>query len=206
MKKEKIDYFEYFMTVTELAVKQAELLVRIADDYECDQIDDYMKEMHSFEHKADALKNTMITELIKDFLPPIDREDIMLLADLYDTVCDSIDDVMMKFYMYNIKDLRDDVPVIAGKIKAICTELGNLTSELKGFKSTDKLIRMVVQVNDIEDEGDRLYMEATHRLYSERTSAHTLMAWTNIYDCLEDCFDACEIVADEIKTVIIKNS
>jgi hypothetical protein len=40
MKKEKIDYFEYFMTVTELAVKQAELLVRIADDYECDQIDD----------------------------------------------------------------------------------------------------------------------------------------------------------------------
>ena len=205
MKKEKIDYFDHFVAVTELAEKQAELLGRITDEYDADKLSDYIREMHSFEHKADKLKNDMIAELVKDFLPPIEREDIMLLADLYDSVCDSLDDVMLRFYMYNIKELRKDVPVIVAKIRKICVELGNLTKQLKGFRSTDKLMEMVTLVNDIEDEGDRLYIEATHSLYTEKTANRKTGAWTHIYACLEDCFDSCEKVADEVKTVIIKN-
>ncbi len=205
MKKEKIDYFAHFITVTELAEKQAELLGRITDEYDPSKLNDYIKEMHSFEHKADQLKNQMITELVKDFLPPIEREDIMLLADLYDSVCDSLDDVMLRFYMYNIKELRQDVRTIVSKIQQICLELGNLTKELKGFKAIDRLMNMVTLVNDIEDEGDRLYIEATHSLYAEHSDSTKTGAWANIYSCLEECFDSCEKVADEVKTVIIKN-
>lgn len=205
MKKEKIDYFEYFVTVVELAVKQAELLDRITENYDAGRIDEYMTEMHTLEHRADQYKYEMIEELVKDFLPPIDREDIMLLAELYDSVCDSIDDVILRLYMYNISGIRNDVQIIVKKIGDICRELGNLTAELKGFKSTDKLIKMVVMVNSIEDEGDRLYMEATYSLYKEKSTSKNIVAWTNIYSCLEECFDSCEKVADEIKTVIIKN-
>lgn len=205
MKKEKIDYFEYFVTVVDLAVKQAELLGGIIENYDAVRLDEYMNEMHSLEHRADQYKYEMIEELVKDFLPPIDREDIMLLADLYDSVCDSIDDVILRLYMYNISSIRNDVQIIVRKIGDICRELGNLTAELKGFKSTDKLIKMVVMVNSIEDEGDRLYMEATYSLYKEKSDSKNIVAWTNIYSCLEECFDSCEKVADEIKTVIIKN-
>lgn len=205
MKKEKIDYFEYFVTVVDLAVKQAELLGGIIENYDAVRLDEYMNEMHSLEHRADQYKYEMIEELVKDFLPPIDREDIMLLADLYDSVCDSIDDVILRLYMYNISSIRNDVQIIVKKIGDICRELGNLTAELKGFKSTDKLIKMVVMVNSIEDEGDRLYMEATYSLYKEKSDSKNIVAWTNIYSCLEECFDSCEKVADEIKTVIIKN-
>ena len=205
MKKEKIDYFDHFVAVTDLAGKQAELLSRVTDEYDEGKLSEYIREMHVFEHKADQLKNEMIAELIKDFLPPIEREDIMLLADLYDSVCDSIDDVMLRFYMYNIKELRKDVRVIVSSIQKICTELGNLTRELKGFKSTDKLMKMVTIVNDIDDEGDRLSIEATHSLYIEKGNSRNTGAWANIYSCLEECFDSCEKVADEVKTVIIKN-
>jgi len=128
-----------------------------------------------------------------------------LLADLYDSVCDSLDDVMLRFYMYNIKELRQDVRTIVSKIQQICRELGNLTKEMKGFKAIDKLMNMVTLVNDIEDEGDKLYIEATHSLYAEHTDSNKTGAWANIYSCLEECFDSCEKVADEVKTVIIKN-
>jgi predicted phosphate transport protein (TIGR00153 family) len=205
MKKEKIDYFEHFITVAGIAEKQAELLNRIVENYDVSKLDQYIQEMHSLEHNADFLKNQMVTELVRDFLPPIDREDIMMLADLYDSVCDSIDDVLLRIYMYNIREMRDDVQIITQRICKICNELGKLTGELRNFKSNEKLLDLVMTVNDIEEEGDKLYIDATHRLYVEEEGIKTISAWTNIYTSLEDCYDSCELVADEIKTVIIKN-
>lgn len=205
MKKEKIDYFEHFDTVAGIAEKQAELLNRIVENYDESKLDQYIQEMHSLEHNADYLKNQMVTELVRDFLPPIDREDIMMLADLYDSVCDSIDDVLLRIYMYNIREMRDDVQTITQRICKICNELGKLTGELRNFKSNEKLLDLVTAVNDIEEEGDKLYIDATHRLYRDETGIKIISAWTNIYTSLEDCYDSCESVADEIKTVIIKN-
>ncbi len=205
MKKEKINYFEHFTTVAGIAEKQAELLNRIVENYDESKLDQYIQEMHSLEHNADYLKNQMVTELVRDFLPPIDREDIMMLADLYDSVCDSIDDVLLRIYMYNIREMRDDVQTITQRICKICNELGKLTGELRNFKSNEKLLDLVTAVNDIEEEGDKLYIDATHRLYKDETGIKVISAWTNIYTSLEDCYDSCELVADEIKTVIIKN-
>ena len=206
MKKEKIDYFKHFYKVTDLACKQSDLLIKIVEKYDNSKLQANMKDMHAFEHEADLLKAEMITELIKDFLPIIDREDIMALADLYDTVCDSIDDVIQRFYMYNIKTCRDDVLLICKKINETCIKLRDLTSELKGFKSPDNLLKKVVEVNDVEEQGDKLYIDATRKLFTSKAQDKDLIAWTNIYSVLEECFDACEDAADEIRNVIIKNS
>ncbi len=206
MKKEKIDYFGHFYKVTDLACNQSALLIEIVEKYDNSKLQENMKNMHVFEHQADILKNDMIAELIKDFLPIIDREDIMALADLYDSVCDSIDEVLQRFYMYNIKECRDDVLPICKKINEICIKLRALTAELKGFKAPDNLLKKVIEVNDVEDEGDKLYMDATRRLFIEDSQSKDLTSWTNIYEGLENCFDSCEKVADEIRNVIIKNS
>ena len=206
MKKEKIDYFKHFYKVADLACKQSDLLIKIVEKYDNSKLQENMKDMHTFEHEADLLKANMIAQLIKDFLPVIDREDIMALADLYDTVCDSIDDVLQRFYMYNIKSCRNDVLVICNKINETCLKLRDLTSELKGFKSPENLLKKVVEVNDVEEQGDELYIDATRKLFTSKSQNKDLIAWTNIYSGLEECFDACEGVADEIRNVIIKNS
>ena len=206
MRKEKLDYFEHFYKVSDLAYKQATYFVEVVGGFKNSLLPDNIKKMHEYEHNADRLKGEMIEQLIKDFLPPFDREDIMELADLYDSVCDSIDDVLLKFYMYDVKKCRKDVLEICERIKKITLRLRDLSSSLKGFKTPDNLLQKVVEVNDIEDEGDKLYIEATHTLFKQKVEGQNAVAWNSIYTALEECFDSCEKVADQIRNVIIKNS
>lgn len=51
----------------------------------------------------------------------------------------------------------------------------------------------VVEVNDLEEEADRLYLEAMRRLFTE-DSEHFMrvMVWSSIFDLFEDCIDQCE--------------
>ena len=202
----KIDYFEYFKEISILACKQAQYLSETLENYDHDSLPERMKYMHSIEHEADIKKSEMITELIKEFLPPIDRDDIVSLSELYDNVCDTIDEVLLEFYMHDIKECTPEAKVISKKIVEICLQLHELSENLKGFKKPDTLIEKVIQVNDIEDEGDKLYTSVMHELFSKCDDSKTLLCWSNIYACLEECFDACEHAADLIRNVIIKNS
>ena len=202
-----IDYFEYFTEISSFACEQAKYLHETLSKYDAEKLQERIKHMHSFEHNADVKKADMIAQLIKEFLPPFDRDDIMTLAELYDTVCDTIDDVLLKFYMYDIKKCTDQAVEISAKIIDICRELHELTIELRGFKRPDALVKKVIMVNSLEDEGDRIYTDVMHSLFAEgRKDAKTLLSWSSIYSGLEDCFDACENTADMIRNIIIKNS
>ena len=207
MAKEKMNYFDYFYKVSELAYEQASFLSETLRNYDYKKIQDSIKVMHDKEHQADMLKKDMIEFLIKDFLPPFDRDDIMAMADLYDNVCDTIDEVLLKMYMFNIKKCRKDVVEIVDAIADTCDKLKGLTYNLNGFKNTQKLLDGIVAVNKAEDVGDHLYLNAVNTLFKETSKNNkTYVAWNNIYDCLENCFDACENAADEVRKVIIKNS
>lgn len=206
-KEQKIDYFDYFINVAELANKQANYLRETFRDFEQNDLQERIKHMHSIEHEADMLRINITIQLIKDFLPPIDREDIMAMTDLYDTVCDAIDDVLLKIYMFNIQTIRKDVDDICEGIVEITDSFKVLSKELRGFRNPDKLIEQVRIVNDIEDKGDKLYLESVHKLFMDaKVRNKDLVAWNDIYDSLENCYDTVENAAELIRSVVIKNS
>ena len=65
---------------------------------------------------------------------------------------------------------------------------------------------MIIEINHLEENGDKLYTEAMRRLYSESGDAVEILSWTTIYDRFEKCCDMCEHVADSVELVILKNS
>jgi len=63
----------------------------------------------------------------------------------------------------------------------------------------------VIRFNDIEGEGDQLYTEAVHTLFTTAADPLAVTAWVEIFARLERCLDACEHVADQVDTVLMKN-
>ncbi|MBR2685234.1 MAG: DUF47 family protein [Erysipelotrichaceae bacterium] len=205
--KKSFDYFDYFMNVAEIARTQAVILNRFLTDYHPELLESEIKEMHSMEHMADERKAEMMAYLIKDFLPPIDSEDITDLSELLDDVCDNIDDVMMHFYMYNIEEIRPDVDKITQGIIQITTDMKQLCDSLRGLKNLNSLMDLTRKVNDEEEVGDSYYLEAVHQLYcTPNLTSYQINGWENIYHGLENCYDACEDVANTIRNIIIKHS
>ena len=60
------------------------------------------------EHAADEKKHEVLDALVKAFITPIEREDIILLSQNIDEVTDKIEDVMLRLYYNNIQSIRPD--------------------------------------------------------------------------------------------------
>ncbi len=205
-KKENNYYFEAFAKGIAFANDAAVLLQECLKEYDEANVQARLHEMHTIEHTADGIKHEMMERLVKEFLPPIEREDIAELAHVIDDVTDSIEDVLRGMYMYNIHTLRSEVVQFTDVIVRSCAALSGAAAELHNFRKSTELQEKIIEINALEEEGDRLYVDALRRLYTEETDAVTILSWTTMYKSFEKCCDCCEDVADAIEQIILKNS
>lgn len=199
-------YFETFVELVGYSCKAADLLDSIMNNYDAEKIRDRMKEMHTIEHTGDEARHRMIRKLAREFITPIEREDIMAMADAIDTLTDTIEDVLMRMYMYNIKEVKEYALKMTKVTVKCCHLLKNALDEFHNFRKSNKLHELIIEINRLEEEGDALYTEATRNLYVNCTDYKELVAWDTTYHYLEKCCDACEGVTDVIENVIMKNS
>lgn len=206
MAKQVSPYFVNFVTMAEYSVRAAELLQHVFHNYDPSTLDEKRKEMHVIEHDEDQIKHKMMKHLVKEFVTPIDREDIIQLANDLDTVTDTIEEVLVRLYMYNIQSIPSDVLQLTDLIVECCKSLHAATTEFPNYQKSKTLMQAIIDVNTLEEKGDRLYVEAIRTLYTTNTDPIYISSWRTIIDRLEDCFDACENVADEMEIVAMKNS
>ncbi len=205
-KKDSNFYFDSFAKGIAFANDAALLLQECLNNYDPANVQAHLDDMHSIEHTADTIKHEMMERLMKEFLPPFEREDIVELAHTIDDVTDSIEDVLQGMYMYNIKALRAEVAEFTHLIARCCSALIEMAQELNNFRKSSSLHSKIVLINELEEEGDRIYRDAMHRLYTDETDAVAILSWTTMYDRLEKCLDCCEDVADMVEQIIMKNT
>lgn len=208
MKKQRTnDYFEGFVIGMDSACKAAEYLEDLIEHFDPKTLEDQVEEIHKIEHAADDNKHELMQKLAREFITPIEREDIILLLQQIDNVTDFIEDVVRKMYMHNVMSMRLEAAKFASIIKQCCYESREALKELPGFqKSGKRLLEAIVKVNEFEEEGDRLYCTAVRRLYCENAEPLERITWTKMFDWMEACCDACEDVMESVEMVVLKNS
>lgn len=206
MARKNNDYFKMLTEMVGYSCTCAKSLNRILSNFNVKSLSADLAELHQIEHAADIAKHDLMNTLVKEFITPIEREDIMSLAQLIDSVSDRIEDVLIKIYMYNIQVIRPEAFQFTAVIENCCEALKTAMGEMHNFKKSQKLHECIVEVNRLEEVGDKLYLELMHNLYAESKDAVEIMVWTETFDNLEKCCDTCEHVADIIETVIMKNS
>ena len=102
-KKEKYNYFEEFIKITEYIEESSNKLKELMNDYNVENLDRSIEEIHKLEHSSDKVVHKMRENLIKDFLPPIEREDIAVIVNKLDDIEDGIDEIAIDFKILNIK-------------------------------------------------------------------------------------------------------
>ena len=75
-KKEDYNYFNEFIKVTGYIVESSNTLKDIMENFNYEKLNTDIHEVHRLENESDKIVHKMRGYLIKDFLPPIDREDI----------------------------------------------------------------------------------------------------------------------------------
>ena len=199
-------YFENFMAGAELSKKAASYLVECLENYDPAAIEAMIAEMHKIEHSADIKKHEMNDALAKAFVTPVDREDLDMLSHNLDQVTDTIEEILQKFYMYNIREVDTSVIEFAKLLVRSCDLLCELMGEFENFKRSKKIHQLIVALNDVEEEGDRLYLSSMRALTANPSDVLHIVCYHEIYDCFESCADACEHVSECVGSVIMKNT
>ena len=199
-------YFENFEKSTELSKKAASYLVECLENYEADGIEKMLGNMHEIEHSADLVKHEMNEALAKAFVTPVDREDLDMLSHQLDDVVDLIEEVLQKFYIYDVKAIDPPAVEFAKNIVKSCDLLCSVMTEFENFKKSKKIQSLIIRLNDVEEECDKLYLSSMRALTKSSMDVFEMIAWRKIYESLEACADACEHVSECVGSVIMKNT
>ena len=133
-------YFISFSELVKYSLREAELLNEIIINYENINLKEEISKMHEIEHQADTATHAVVFKLIKEFITPIEREDIIAICQKIDNVTDAIEDVLLRFYMYNIKSLRSDLIDFVKVVIDSCKALERAFDEFPNFKKSNKHI------------------------------------------------------------------
>ncbi len=199
-------YFNNFVETTELAKKAANYLVECLENYDANNIDNMLVKMHEIENCADDKKHVMDQALAKAFVTPVDREDLDMLSHQLDEVVDFIEEVLQKFYIYDIKTIKPSAIDFAKNIVKACNFLYNIMAEFENFRKSKTLYKVIMGLNDLEEDCDKLYLTSMRDLTKNSKDVLETISWRDIYESLEACVDACEHASDCVVSVIMKNS
>jgi uncharacterized protein len=175
----------------------AEMLSETADR------EDVARRMRDAEHTADETTHELIRRVNSTFVTPFDREDIYALGSHLDDVMDSMDEVVDLILLYEVKVLP---PELSTQVEVLqrCAEL--TAAAMPNLPSTRSLEEYWIEINRLENAGDRNHRRTLARLFSGEFETIEVLKLKDIVEALENAIDAFEKVANIVEQIAVKES
>lgn len=206
-KKEKKSnyYFDSFPELCHFSVLCGEMILDYMKNFDPAREEEVKDAVHRIEHQADEKKHQVTEKLLEEFMTPIDREDIVTLLKQIDDVTDAIEEISLKFYLYNYQEL----PPRSIPFMELTLECVKKTEEcLKHFPDIDqldKLLPYIKEVIQLEEAGDAEYIQDMRTLYMEESNGWVRHKAEALYSMLESISDQCREVCRYVQTIGFKN-
>jgi hypothetical protein len=155
------------------------------------------------EQEGDRITHDIIHRLNSTSVTPIDREDIFSLASALDDVVDYTEEAADFMGLYNIEAPMEQAQALTRILEEACRNIAQALTRLRGFQD---LNHYLVEVNRLENEGDRITREALASLFQGGIDPMVVIRWKDIFDRLEDAIDACEKVANILEGIVVKHT
>ncbi len=204
-KKEKFNYFEYFVKNVDYALQAATVLNDFVKKFNSSETPNISKQIHKLESDADQSHHDVLNYLMRDFLPPFDREDIVTLTHKIDNLIDNIDEVTINLNILNISNLRPEITDFCDLLLECSATAKQVLEFLRDKKRYSDIQERIISINILEEKGDVLYQNSIKTLFTNCKDPIEILVWTRIYDCLENCYDSCEDIAGFVDRLLLKN-
>jgi uncharacterized protein Yka (UPF0111/DUF47 family) len=159
------DYFEMFVKGVGHALEAAKMLKALLDDGKVTQ--ERVSAVKKIENDADTHMHILCERLNTAFITPIDRDDIYRIAKETDDITDSIERVANDLWVMHVDRITGDMRLMGQYVVDACEMLVQLMSEIKNHKRSNKLYEYTVEINRIEELGDKCYKNAIYALFEK---------------------------------------
>ena len=199
------NFFDLFESSANNIVRAARCLLELVSDWE--SLEQKVDELNKIEHQGDTITHEIMRELNKSFITPFDREDIGSLAHSLDDVTDLIQEAAGSMQLYRCRAPERHAKEMADTLVQISSEVAKVVPNLRKInRNLDKILSHCIEINRLENVGDKIYRAALAELFNENTNIADVIKWREIYEHMEKATDMCEDVANIIEGVALKHA
>jgi predicted phosphate transport protein (TIGR00153 family) len=196
-------FFGLFSSGAENMRIAAELLLDLVSDFT--DVEVKARRIQEREHEGDTVTHEVIQHLNTTFITPMDREDIYALATALDDVTDAIEAAGDLFVLHSIQEPRPSMFQQAEVLVRAAKQTEEAVKALEGLDRA-KLEPYWIEINSLENEGDRLYRRAIADMFSGDHRAMDVLRWKDVSETMEEALDGLENVANIVEAVVLKHA
>ncbi len=197
-------FFTALLQIAEI-VREA---THYADDFKIVSVSDLKElsiKMKNYETAGDKLIHDLITKLNKSFMTPIEREDILYLANRMDDILDGVEHFTAHLEMYSLIEVDDSMRTFLKYIVLSTDEIVK-AMELLAAKKLLKMSEHAILIKDYERKCDEVLRTSIKQLFLNEKDPIRIIQFKDIYEQLEDIADYSQKVANTIETIIMRNA
>ncbi|MCR5186178.1 MAG: DUF47 family protein, partial [Clostridia bacterium] len=177
LKEKNLDYYEMFLNNAKIMIDIVKILDKLVENYDKENISEIVKKVHKLENDADKNVHEVLNYLIRDFLPPIDREDIVLLVNRMDDSIDYLDEIVINLNILNVDNLKNEFSSFIKIIDTISNLLVSMLNSFKDKKSYKTVHELIIEINETEEKGDKIFEEAITNLFKNEKDSIEVIKW-----------------------------
>ncbi len=196
-------YFQYFQQQNAIVQRMAYLLYCLATpDYDSEE---HIREMTTLELEADKLLSTIVNELSRTFITPIDREDIYAISNAQETVIDSLFLLGRRLYLFSFVHTRFPAKKMLENMKSMSSLEGEL---LKGLSKKTVPEAAIKELHGLRENCDMILGVGLSELHDAEVVSFDmikqLIVWSQIYDRIEASVNLFAGLTDTLEQAILK--
>lgn len=131
----------------------------------------------------------------------MEHGDVHALAAAVDDVVDHTEETADNLGLYAIEAPMEQ----AEELSAVLVKATDaLTRALGAIRGSDELAQHLVEVHELENEGDRISRDAIAALFRGHVDPMVVIRWKDIFESLERAIDATETAAHVIEGIDLK--
>jgi len=165
-----------------------------------------VKELKDVEHRGDEITRTILEDLNKTFVTPLDREDIHALTTSLDDVLDYIYACGERIQLFKLKTLSEDMKRLISIIVECTEELSKTVPLLKNLDDPERIREGCIRLSKLETEGDEAFRHAMSVLFEKVEDPVEIIKEKDILEAMENATDKCRDAADVLWSVVISNT
>jgi uncharacterized protein len=159
--------------------------------------------MTAAEHENDETTHEIVRLVNTTFVTPFDREDIYRLASDLDDVMDFMEEAVDLVLLYEVEELPKEVATL---VEVLQRSAEITAAAMPRLRTMEDLEEYWIEINRLENQGDRSYRRILARLFDGRYDALTVHKLKDVVESLEHAIDAFEHVANTTEQIAVKES
>ena len=193
-------FFEHLVRQASNIEEAAQTLSDLISEYE--DVPAKARRIQELEHEGDEITHLILRRLNTVFVTPIDHEDIHRLTSTLDDVLDHMHAAADLFVLHD----RGPTSAMKAQADVLARASSKAREAIALLPKYAQLGPYAVEINRLENDGDRIYRQAVADLFGGDHRAMDVLKWKDIIDEMEAAIDKLEDVSDILETIALKQT